>query len=492
MRSFLLSKIAIPLHLAFVFAYLACVQPGQDGLTACLPLAFFALGLVEITLLFPSARAGEDVEDARHRTLKAMLRDPVFHFGVAALFFVLLQTLNGPRELIYDRILKCWRYTPGTMRNLPACLDMGLSIHAAFWILVIAPAMLAVRQGLGRKGRQTVLLFILGVAAALGLYGLFTYVPAEAGSPIRNFATFSSPAESGAFFFMVSCASFGLLFKELAAEEQSKKLVRFLLVTLLVNITATLYSLSCLSIVALVIALLVLLVYAIVYFAANAAGELRFTTLAAIILVVAAAAFLHFVAYPKNRIHECTAKIIEGPWQTETQKAESDVLKAAAWRMFENDTLGGTGAWCYGHESGAPRFIRDDEWKHLPDAEPGTFICSNDLARFLAEFGALGFALFMAPFAFIIIAALIRIVLLLRKGTKDRAGRFDTSAADADRINAFDVIPLDVLALFIAVGGVSAISFFASVFRCQLNMLTWAVFLSLAVSQLAKPKSKHK
>lgn len=492
MRSFLFSKIAIPLHLAFIFGYLACVQPGPESITSYLPLAFFAAGLFEITLLFPSARKGEDVDDARYRVLRGIFSDPVFFFGVAAFIFIVFQTLNGPRDLIYDRILKCWRYTPGYFRGLPACLDMTLSFQGAFWVLVVAVSMLAVRSGLGKKGRNLLLKLMLGVASALALYGLFTYEPAEAGAPILPLATFATPSEAGAFFLMNACAAFGLLFTEMAMEEPGKNSLRFLLFALVANLMAALYSLSCLVIATLAVALVILTIYTLVFFVKEAAGELRLTTLAVTAILIAVVCFLHFVAYPKNRLHECADRIFNGPWQTEAQKAEAGVMRAAAWRMFNDNTLGGTGTWCYGHENGMSRYLKDDEWQHISDPDSRHYICGNDFAQFLAEYGALGFALMAAPFAMILISSIIRMFLVSRNGTKLRPGRKATTAAEIDRVNIFDILPLNVLALAIAAGSTTAISFFAPVFRCPLNILTWAVLLSLAHAQLAIPKKIQK
>lgn len=495
MRFPLLSKIAIPLHLAFIFGYLACVQPGPDRIVSYLPLAFLAAGLLEVTLLFPSARKGEGVDDARGRVLHALLGDPVFHIGVVAFLFIVFQTLNGPRTLVFDKAARQWVCSPGFFRGFPACLDQMLSVQGLFWVLVTSVAVLAVRNGLGRNGRELAVDFVLGVAILAGLHGLYAYsqVPFadSAGNPLpppASFGAFATGAEAGAFFFMTACAAFGALFTEFAAEEPSTFRIRYRFGALLTCVAATLFSLSCLSIVALLVAVVILAVYSAVYIIRESPGELSLSTLATILVLAGVVGFLHYVAYPQNRLHDCQAKIVSGPWLDEAEKAEGETLRACAWRMFKDNAVGGVGTWCYGIDAGLPRYVRDDEWETLRDPDAPHYRCGNDLAQLFAEFGALGTSLLLAPFVLIACAACAKVFLAARHGTSRKAGMRASTAAEIDRIGVFDILPPSVLSLFVAVAGATALSFFVSVFRCQLNILTWAVFLALATAQLPKPR----
>ena len=492
MRFPILSKIAVAVHLAFIFGYLAFVHPGPEDIMAYLPLVFLAAGLFETTLLFPSAHKGEDVDDARGRTWHAMLRDPVFQIGAAVFVFILFQTLNGPRELFWDRPSKSWKYTQGIIWNFPACVDQLLSIEGAIAVLTIGAALVAVRHGMGKNGRNLLTAFMLGISTVLGLYGLFNYVSPDTIDSAKPLAGFATVSEAGAFFFMNACAAFGAFFTEMSEEEPQKYLVRYLLLALLVNIAAALYSLSPLFIALLALVLIVLAVYTAVFFVKESPGELSLTTLATLIILASAVGFLHYVAYPENRIHDCTERIFSGPWVFEEVKAEKDVMNAAAWRMFDDNVFGGVGTWCYGlPESGMARYVHDDEWKALPDPETPRWRCGNDLAQFMAEFGVFGTALLVSPFLFMGVMSLIALNKAWRHGTKRKPGRNATTAADGDKVGVFDVMPPRTLSLFLPVVAVSAASFFTSVFRSLPNVLTWVVFLAMAQSQIPKSPSKH-
>ena len=502
MRSFLLSKIIVPLHLAIIAAFLAWVQPGPENVASYLPIAFLALGFVAMMLLFPAAREGEGVEDARYRALCSIKRDYFFVFAILAVAFVLIQTLNGPRDLIYVRARRTWEYTSGIFKGFPACLDMLLSTQGLFTILIVAPVVLAIRDCLGKKGRRLSIEFLLGVATLLGLYGLYMYAETPSTNtvgirlpPPPSFATFATRTEAGAYFLMNACAAFGYLFMAMAdddGEGEGKWHIRFLFLSFLVSLVSTLFSLSCLSISVLAVALVILAAYTIVYVVKASLGELSIVTLAAIVIIGAVAGFLHFIAYPENRLHDCTDKIFKGPWQTEEEVAERTAMTDAAWQMFKDNSIGGVGTSCYGLEKGFPKYMRKENWSAVKDPDSRHWRCGNDFAQCLAERGVVGTILFLAPFVVLLVTSIVRIINLVRYGTKYKQGFKSTSASEADRIGLYDIITPDALALFFAAGCATGLSFFVPVFGSQLNILTWAVLLAVASMSLPKPnKSKR-
>lgn len=489
MRSFLFSKFALPLHLAFIFGYLAWVQPGPESITSYLPLPFFAAGLFEITLLFPSALKGEEVAETRRRVLRSILRDPVFYIGVAAFLFIVIQTLNGPRELYFDKVAKVWRHTPGKVSFLPACLDQILSIQGAFWVMVTSAAISAIRFGFGKKARNLFFKLLLAVSSALAIYGLASYA-ANGGTFVRGaLAGFATPTEAGAFFIMMSLLAFGMLLQELNAEEPSKYSLRYLLAVFLLNSIAALYSLSCLSIAALVLAILVVAAYSIIFFAKRNLGGLRLSSLAALVAIIAVGSFLHYVAYPKNKLHDCTAKIFNGPWQTQEQIDEAKLLRQTAWRIWDKNNLTGIGTWCYGHEGGMARYIEDDEWDYLTVPDAPHYICGNDFAQFLAEYGTLGFIILISPFAFLFMLGMTKIVLTYKNGTGKKVSRkASLEDQESEVVGFFDILIPQTFAVLIAVTTATAMSFFVPVFRNPLNILTWSTLFAYICVALPKPR----
>ena len=501
MRSFLLSKIIVPLHLALVAGFLAWVQPGPENVAAFLPLVFLSLGFVAVMLLFPSARKGEDVFDARARSVESLKHDFFFVFGILALAFAVVQTLNGPRQLVYVRSLRAWEYTSGIIRSFPACLDMLLSSQTFFMIVAVDLAVLAVRNSMGKRGRRLAVEFVLAVSTVLGLCGLVQYARTPALDaigvklpPPETFATFASKTEAGAFFLMCSCAAFGLLFMEMVKDDaenddnRGKFAIRFLFVAFVVNVVSALFTLSCLSIAGMCIALLIVAIYTFVFVIVASPGELGLSTVAAIVILGAVAGFLHFVAYPENRLHDCTEKIFEGPWTTQEEKAERTALTEAAWRMFGDNAAGGVGASCYGLESGYPKYLENKDWSALRDPDARHWRCGNDFAQFLAEYGVAGTFLLLAPFVVLALSVVLRIWMLARYGTKYKQGIKSTTATEADRIGVFEIMPPDALALFVGAATATVISFFVPVFGSQLNIYTWAVFFVVASASLPKPR----
>lgn len=500
MRSFLLSKIIVPLHLALVAGFLAFVQPGPENVASYLPLIFLSVGFVAVMVLFPSAKKGEDADVARSRAIDSLKHDFFFVFCWLALAFAAIQTLNGPRQLVYVRALRAWEYTPGIIRGFPACLDMLLSSQTFFMVVPVALAVLAVRNSMGKRGRRLAVEFILAVSTVLGLCGLVRYATTPALDsigvklpPPETFATFASKTEAGVFFLMCSCAAFGLLFMEMVKDTEEddrsgKFNIRFLFVAFLVNVAAALFSLSCVSIAAMCIALLIIAAYTLIFVIVASPGELGLSTLAAIVILGAVVGFLHFVAYPDNRIHDCTEKIFEGPWRSQEEKAERSVLVGAAWKMFGDNAIGGVGPSCYGLESGYPKYLGNKDWAALKDTEVRRWRCGNDFAQLLAEYGVAGTFLLLAPFVMLAFMVLARIWMLFRYGTKYKQGMKSTTATEADRIGVFEIMPPDALALFIGAAAATVLSFYVPVFGSQLNIYTWAVFFVVASASLPKPR----
>lgn len=501
MRSFLLSKIIVPLHLAVIAAFLAWVQPGPENVAAYLPISFLSLGFIVMMLLFPAAKKGEDADDARWRALDNIKSDYVYIFGLLAAAFFILQTLNGPRELIYVRAERAWDYSAPAMRGFPSCLDMLLSVQGLFVVALVFPAVLAIRNSLGKKGRRLAVELLLAVGALLGLYGLYIY--AETPSldsfgvklpPPPSFATFACRSEAGVYFLMNTCAAFGFLFMSMVNDEEGedKFHIRFLFAVFLVNMIAALFTLSCLSIAVLCIVLLLVAIYTFIYVFLASPGELSLTTVAAIVIICAVSGFLHFVAYPENRLHDCAEKIFSGEWQTSAEKSEHKVMSNAAWRMFSDNAIGGVGVSCYGIKKGFSKYIERKEWPAVKDPEKPHWRCGNDMAQLLAETGTVGTFLLLAPFLTMAYGAIARMVKVARHGTKYKLGwKSKEVATEADKVGIFDILPPDSLAMFVATGSAVAISFFVPVFSSRLNVLTWAVFFATACMSLPLPKRSH-
>ncbi len=484
MRSFLLSKVAIPLHLAFIACYLACVRIGPDSVLEYLPLAWFVAGLVEITLLFPTARKGEEVYDARRRVRISILKDPIFLTGVLAFLFLLLQTLNGPRVLVYDRSGGSWIFSPARIRDFPACINQLASVHGLFWNILIVPTMLVVRYGLGRKGRQLTLKLLVMVSALVALYGLIVYDP-RAAAP-RQFANFPNEITAGVYFFMHFSVACALYATEVGMEIRDRFQCHALFAACLLTLAGALYSLSCLTIALTAGTLVIVGIYCMVYLSRRLSMAEKMRMTATGMILIGLVAFLHVVGYPQNRIHGCTEKIVSGNWTTPEEQADREVRMNVAGRMFRANMIHGVGTWGYADANCFGKYALDSEWESLQDSNTTPALCGNDSLQTLAEYGIVGFLLVIAPFLILVFDSLVRLVGEFRpKGRKPS----NSSSSENESHPFTDRITPVALALLIGVVATFVVSFHFSVFRQPLNLFSWAVFFSVFPTLIRKQAS---
>ena len=485
MRSFLLSKVAIPLHLAFIACYLACVRIGLGSVLEYLPLAWLAAGLIEITLLFPTARKGEEVYDARRRVWVSLLKDPICHAGVVGFLFLLLQTLNGPRIMLFDRQSGEWEFVAARIRDFPACINQIASVDGLFWNILTIPAILVVRNGLGKKGRQLLLKYLVIIAAMVALYGLITYNPKV--SVPGKFANFPDPVTAGTYFFMHFCVACALYANEVGMEIRDKFQCHALFASCLLTLAGALYSLSCLTIAMTAGALVIVGIYCMIYLSGRLTTAEKMRMTATGLILIGLVAFLHVVGYPQNRIHGCTAKIFSGEWTTPEEQAEREVKTAIARRMFRANIIHGVGTWGYADANCFGKYTKDDEWDVLGESDATPPLCGNDSLQGLAEYGTVGFLIVIAPFLILLFDSLARLAVEFRpKGGKSSDG---TMSSEHEARPFTERIPPLALALFIAIGGAFAVSFFFSVFRQPLVLFSWAIFFAIFPTLIRKPAS---
>lgn len=485
MRTFVPSKIAVPLHLAVLVAYLASRRIAPGDVMAYLPAALIAAGLVVVAALFPAARRGEGVDDARKRVALAFRKDHVTFFGFFAICFVLLQTLNGPRVLRLDARTLEWGFSIAPIRDFPSCFDRLLSLDGAFSLLLVFTAMLVVRDSLGRNGRRILLEQIAAISAALALLGLVSYALAPAEAPAGGFATFADPVAAGVYFVMVFSVACGLLTTELGQKAPSRKKTRFLFVSAVLLFLGAVFSLSALALALAAGVLVVNLAYGLFFLRERALAEKRARLFAVAVVLLAVAAFLHFIAYPGNRVHARIERVFSGPWRTDAQKAEARVMRSVAWRTFSDNRFAGVGTWGCSDPGSFARHVESlDEWEALGDQETRRYSCGNDLLQCLAEYGSLGCLLMAIPFLALLGGIARRIVC-----AANRTGRAATRGEDGDE-DFFDRFPPLAVSLLLAVATAGATSFVFSVFHQPLVFLFWTIALACLFCSLPKPPPK--
>ena len=155
--------------------------------------------------------------------------------------------------------------------------------------------------------------------------------------------------------------------------------------------------------------------------------------------------------------------------------------------MFRANVIHGVGTWGYADANCFGKYTKDDEWEALPDSDVTPALCGNDSMQFLAEYGILGFLIVAAPFLILLFDSLIRIAVEFRpKGGKSSDGAM--SSENESRPFTDRITPL-ALSLFLAVGATFAVSFFFSVFRQPVVLLSWTIFFAIFPTLIRKPAS---
>lgn len=484
MRSFLFSKVAVPFHLAFLFAYLLCVQFSAKDIGPYLPLAFLAFGLIEVSLLFPSAFRGEQVGDARFRVKASLKRDPVFLFCVAGFLFMVFQTLNGPRSLVYNALAGAWEFSPARIRDFPAGLNQILSVQGAFWVLLVGATVAAIRS-MGKKARAHLLRYVAYVAGAAALYGLVRRAVPDLPPAGAEFAAFPSRETAGAFFLGAFCLSAGIYIADLGDPESSKWDLRLLLASTLLTFFATVFSLSILAACTLVAAALLLLVYGTVYGHTRVKGATRLRLFIGSVILAGLCAFLHIVAYPQNPVHSMIDKVVSLEWRTEAEKAERETLESVAWRMFKANKAGGVGTWGYSLPTNFGLYVSRKEWKTLTNRDGRYSSCGKDGPMIFAEYGVVGAFLVLMPFVLLVLFSLRRLLIaLFPKMTKPEDS---TTSTENERTPFQEVVPPVAFASAIAAAGIWFLSFNSAVFRHPAVLVLWTTALVVLHSSLPKP-----
>ena len=456
------------------------------SLTVYLPLAWFAAGLIEVTLLFPTARKGEEADDARRRVRNSLLKDPILFAGIVGFLFILLQTLNGPRALVFNPPTGTWEFSSARIDGFPACITQAGSVQGLFWNLLVIPAMLVVGNGLGKKGRLLTLKFLVAISALLALYGLATGFSSK-GETIASVATFPDSVTAGVYFFMHFCVATALYVQEIGAEIRDRFQGKALFVACVLNLAGALFSLSCLAIALSLGALVLLFVYGAVYLANRLPTADKMRMIATGLILIGFAAFLHFVAYPRNPLHSCTEKLFSGQWTTNEENTEHAVLTSVAKRMFKDHIVHGVGTWGFWDASCFGKYMEDDDWEALPDQNVTPATCGNDTLQFLAEYGCVGFAVLVLPFLILIGTAIFRLALEFRP--RIRKSKDSESSSENEAHPLTDRLPPLAFALLLALVAPFVVSFRFSIFRYPLILYAWTLFLSVFPTLIRKPAS---
>jgi hypothetical protein len=461
-------KYASVAHIFLLATFLVWVHGGANP-THLSVVPWLCFGTLEMMFLLPPLRKNETLEAARRRTVHETVRDPILWLAGGMMLYLLLQTLNGGCELVYNSETDAWAYSQPPLRGMPYCIVPSEARPMLYWILAAFVAVLAVRHGTTKRAKLYLLRLLVANGAALSLFGMVrviagaTHLFGLKPSPEYFFATFSYANHAGAFFTLLFVINGGL-FLQAALDVDERVHTRWLLATLILNFIGAMFSLGRASILFSWTMVFVGGAFSLVYAwpRLNLSERMRTSILGAV--SVAMATLFFFFVYPQNRVREELSTI---EWGGFFSRLFGDrwLQTTTALRIWEDHPWFGVGGMGYRHYVG--QYLEKEKW---PLLHRGTENVYNDSVQFLCEHGAIGFSLLLAA-VLLLLLPLIQRLLLARHAGRDRW--------DGDRWLLFRVSPITL-----AILAATAITFLHSLidipFRSPAVLITWSLALACA------------
>jgi hypothetical protein len=399
-----------------------------------------------------------------------IFRDSVFYIGLAFILILFIQWLNSGRSLLIDWDSGNWTYSPPPVPWLPSAIRKGDAFEMIRWFLPAWAIALCIRHGLGNRKEIRKLLTIVFISAGLlGLLSVGQYAIATLWDlcppPSKNYfvTSFGYSNHAGAYFNLMLCLGFGLLFQHLFAHDGKGRFRTIILAvcTVFVFLAANVSEGRAAMLMSWIIALLAGL-YAIFAGWTVISRSRKFNRIV-IVGFAGVMSFLVIYGFGREVIHR---EFVERTRPASTRiEAGGEMVKSAGFgsrslqRKIAVSILSdyfwfGAGGWA--HRYLGYTYVAPQNWSKL--AEEGKANVHNDPLQFLGEFGLTGVAL-LALLVFINLAPL---------------------AHYARRIPGRPLILFSLLGLMLILG----YSFFDLPFRSPAILFKWTAFLA-SISRLA-------
>ena len=487
------------LHLFALVAVFCWVHGGarSDLLLPVIPwLAFFIL---EWLVVFPQVKSTETLFEARSRVWRALKRDPLTYVALAFVMLLVIPLFNVAKPPYFDKTLHLWQNPKPVIAWLPYCVSPSSHAVLLLWFPPALIAMLAARHGLLKKGKRLLLEGICWSSAAMAVLG---FLQLYSGTnklmwltplPDYFFSTFGYPNFAGAFFTLSATLSLGLWFQgatektrlllvapSSALDDQSWFYTNRMLFPAVLSFSGAIASLSRAAILLSVLSLAVMIVYMLIYVWRNVTPGIRATILASLfaMCVIVAASFAVF------KFEKLRAEVRTITFSAVVERVTGSGLHYArvAKAMFRDHPVFGVGGW--GYPRYQLQYMTPDEIKNMKVV--GAVNVHNDSLQFLAEQGAVGYALILACVALLAVPVFWKALVVCRaRVTTEEEG--DTPKGSIGWLQRF---PIPVVA--VAVGTTATV--FHSLgdlpFRCPAVMIVWVLAWSCVPGWLPAVKTK--
>ncbi len=437
--------------------------------------------VLEGLLVFPQAKATETLTEARERVWKALRRDPLTYVSMTLVLLLVIPLFNVAKLPVYDAVTQQWQNFSPPVTWLPYCVASSEHAVLLLWFPPVLVAALAARHGLLMRCKRLLLKTICWNGAALSVVGwaqLYTGTDKLLWlTPMKSyfFSTFGYPNFAGAFFTLMTGLAIGLWFQDVTEkirasmmsssvlpDEKSWFVVHSMMVPAALCFTGAIASLSRAAILLCVLLVGALTVYMIIYvwnWVTSGTRVMIFAGLFATIVLIGALFVVFKLDALKREIGDISVHAV-----VDRVSGTGLYHKRVAQAIFWDHPLFGVGGWGYPHYQ--VQYLSPEEIKRM-QIDGGANV-HNDTLQFLAEQGAIGYALIILCVVLLVVPVLWRAWLVCRVKITDSEG-------NPCKAGQFYRFPIPLVGVVIGTGATICHSLGDLPFRDPAVMLVWVL-----------------
>jgi len=383
-------------------------------------IPWLCLMVMEFSLLFPSIRGSNSLDNARQQQLSAILHDPFCWIFIATLSYAGLQWINSGCQLEYHADNNSWNYSRTPLGYGPFSINSADSKSLFFLIMTVATILLALRHGITRKSRILLMQLLAANGAIMVLYG-FVYTALVTLKFKENNGTnwFISNFGMGDYVGIYLAALFfvagGLILHALNNPTKNKHFYWHLTVFLL-TFTGAVFNIKNFSLAFFLFLSLPFVIYMLIYAWPRITLVARLKTFFLGFICISIAVAFVFYVFPDNHVRN---NLMALDWNHFWRKVFSDlsIQRLTALNIWREYPWFGAGSMGYFHFHGM--YIQPQQWGVILGDASRTY---SDFLKVLSEHGLIGLCLFYS----IPIIMLITIIKLIYVNYKNPYGRWDS------------------------------------------------------------------
>ncbi len=224
MVQILLTKYWVLAHL-LVTAGTLCFVPSPSAMVGI----WCAVSLLIMMFSLPPILKGESFWLARMRVAQTVRKDVFLYAALLATFYLGIQLLNGPRELLYEVELKKWVFAAPPCRGLPSSIDPSSGASFFAGLIGALACAFAIRMVLPRKQR---LYLLVAIGILTGSLAIGVYITSLLTETLPAIVCLERAFEMGLLWWLMLCVNLGIALEAFLERRKSTLLISLLVVFL--------------------------------------------------------------------------------------------------------------------------------------------------------------------------------------------------------------------------------------------------------------------